>query len=155
MLLTCIGTPQPNGWVERKYRHILNVARALWFQGSLPIDFWGECILTAGYLINRTPSSLLDGKTPYEVLYRKPPDFGHLRIFGCLCYAHCQPRDKFASRSRRCIFMGYPFGKKGWRLYDLETNDFFVSRDVVFFETQFPFAGTFDTPDPSPAWSFP
>jgi len=34
----------------------------------------------------------------------------------------------------------YPYGKKGWRLYDIETNEFFVSRDVKFIETNFPFA---------------
>jgi len=31
-------------------------------------------------------------------------------------------------------------GKKGWCLYDIETNEFFVSRDVKFSETNFPFA---------------
>ena len=36
--------------------------------------------------------------------------------------------------------MGYPYGKKGWRLYNLETHEFFVSRDVQFYETEFPFA---------------
>ena len=35
--------------------------------------------------------------------------------------------------------MGYPFGKKEWKVYDLETGDLFVSRDVVFYEDKFPY----------------
>ena len=34
--------------------------------------------------------------------------------------------------------MGYPFGKKGWYLFDLDSQKFFVSR-VKFFEDVFPF----------------
>ncbi|RVW61844.1 Retrovirus-related Pol polyprotein from transposon RE2 [Vitis vinifera] len=47
--------------------------------------------------------------------------------------------DKFASRSRKCVFLGYLFGKKGWKLFDLDTKELFVSRDVKFFEDVFPF----------------
>jgi len=35
--------------------------------------------------------------------------------------------------------VGYPYGKKGWHLYDLEIHEFFVSREVKFYETEFPF----------------
>lgn len=76
--ISCVETSQQNGRVERKHRHILNVGRALHFQANLPIEFWVECVLTAGYLINRTPSTLLGGKTPYEALYGQPSSYANV-----------------------------------------------------------------------------
>nr|GEV07465.1 retrovirus-related Pol polyprotein from transposon TNT 1-94 [Tanacetum cinerariifolium] len=121
---SCVVTPQQNGRVERKHRHILNVGRALRFQSSLPIDFWGECILTAAYLINRTPSSILKGKTPYTVLHNVEPPYNHLRKFGCLCYAHIKTGDKFSSRSRKCVFVGYPYGQKEFIIPSVNDNEY-------------------------------
>ena len=138
------GTPQQNGRIERKHQHILNVSRALMFQANLPVDFWGECVLTAVHLINRTPSGVLGNKTPYEMIFGHEPDFEALRVFGCLCFAHNQKSkgNKFAPRSRECIFLGYSTGKKGWKLKDLATGVIFVSRDVLFFENSFPYSSS-------------
>ena len=148
---SCVGTPQQNGRVERKHRHILNVSRALLFQASLPIKFWGEAILAAAYLINRTPTALHKGRSPYEVLHGRKPDYDILRVFGSACYVHraARNKDKFSERSRLCVFLGYPFGKKGYKVYDIERDEFIVSRDVIFREDVFPFSQQSSSPPPS------
>lgn len=110
------------------------MSKALRFQANLPKKFYGDCILTATYLINKLPTKVLSWKTPYEVMFGEASDYSGLRNFGCLCYAYNMNihKDKFDSRARKCIFIGYPSGQKAYKLYDLENHTTLVSRDVVY-----------------------
>ncbi|KAL8107610.1 hypothetical protein AgCh_024139 [Apium graveolens] len=92
-------------------------------------------------LLLRTPTPVLKGKTPYEVLFNKPPDFDYQRVFGSLYYASTLPatRDKFETCASNCVFLGYLYAKKGYRVFDLHTRRVFVSRHVKFVEHILPF----------------
>lgn len=84
---SCAYTPQKNGVVERKHRHLLEMARALRFQASLPIEFWGECLMITTYIINKLPTLVFENKTQHEILLKKIPSYEHFNFFwmSCIC----------------------------------------------------------------------
>ena len=114
------------------------------FQSHTPLELWGDCILTAVFIINIIPTPRLKDKFPYEVLTKKKVDYDGLKVFGCLAYCSTSPknRHKFQPRSKPCVFLGYPSGYKGYRLLDLESNKVHMSRNVTFNEEIFLFAKT-------------
>ena len=81
-------TPQQNGVTERKNRTLVECARSMIKGKNLSNDFWDEEISTAAYLKNRSPTKILEKKTPFESFYGYKPKVSHLRIFGTKSFAH-------------------------------------------------------------------
>lgn len=151
--LTCPYTSQQNGRAEHVLRTLNDGLRALMFQASLPPSFWPDALATSTYLLNRRPCRPREHATPYELLFGTPPDYAHLRVFGCLCYpntASTAPH-KLAPRSARCIFLGYPMDHRGYKCYNPDTKRVIVSRHVYFDELCFPFAQMSDPGPPADA----
>ncbi|GKB52370.1 ribonuclease H-like domain-containing protein [Tanacetum coccineum] len=97
---------------------------------------------------HKLPTAVLAGKSPYELVYNSEPSLLHLRTFGCLCFSTVlNETDKFASKSEKCVFVGYAFDKKGYKLFSLDNKKFLFSRDVKFYETVFPFKNKSFTKD--------
>lgn len=97
--------------------------------------------MTAANIINMLPCEKLHCKSPFEVLFGENPLHDHMRIFDCLCYMtnNSPTKSKFDSRAFPCVFLGYPFGKKAYKVFDLKSHKVYFSRDVVFHEDIFLF----------------
>ena len=117
-------------------RTLLNKVRCLLIQSGLPDSFWAEATVTAAYLINMSPSTALEKKTPMELWLGYPANYEMLKIFGCVAYSHVN-QGKLKPRAIKCIFLGYPEGVKGYRLWRLDDvkPKIIISRDVVFNES--------------------
>ncbi|GJU04408.1 RNA-directed DNA polymerase, eukaryota [Tanacetum coccineum] len=115
---------------------LMDKVRCLLIQSGLPKTFWAEATCTAAYLINRSPSTAIEKKTPMEMWSGHPSDYGMLRIFGCVAYPH-DKQGKLDPRAIKCVLLGYPEGVKGYRLYRLdgESPKIVTSRNVVFNES--------------------
>ena len=101
------------------------------FGAKLPQNFWAEAISTAVYLRNHSPTKAVDGMTPFEAWHGEKPQINHLRVFGCISYAHVSMTHKLDSKARKCVLLGYGTETKGYRLYDLEKERILCSCDVV------------------------
>ena len=117
---------------------LMERARSMLSGARLGQEFWAEAADTTCYLVNRSPSSALEDKTPHEVWTGKKPSLSHLRVFGCDAYVHVpkEKRTKLDNKYERCIFIGYKDGLKGYKLWNSETRKVVYNRDVVFREVK-------------------
>ncbi|GJU59113.1 retrovirus-related pol polyprotein from transposon TNT 1-94 [Tanacetum coccineum] len=111
------------------------IARHLTVFG-LPDSFWAEATVTAADLINRSPSTALEKKTPIDLWSGHPVNYEMLRIFGCVAYSYVN-QGKLKPRAIKCIFLGYLDGVKGYRLWrsDDVKLKIIIRIDVVFNES--------------------
>jgi hypothetical protein len=80
-----VPTHQQNGVAERKHRHIVEMGLSLLATAFMSLKYWDEVFLDATYLINRTPTKLLQFDTPLHTLLGAKPDYSSFRVFGCAC----------------------------------------------------------------------
>jgi len=103
-------------------RTIMERARCMRLHAGLPLQFWADAVDTVVYLINRGPSSSLDGGVPEEAWTGKKVNYYFLKPFGCEAFVHInkENRTKLEAKSKKCTFIGYGVNDFGYRLYDYE-----------------------------------
>ncbi|KAG2869860.1 hypothetical protein PC114_g27645 [Phytophthora cactorum] len=140
---------QTNGTAERAIRTIVTIGRSMLHHAKLDKRFWAEAAMTAIYVKNRLPSPKIEHKTPFEIVYKSKPSVKHMRVFGCRTYILTpkEKRLKWDPKARAGLFLGYEEVSKAYRLYDIETGQVVISRDVNFDESTFGLSPTISDED--------
>lgn len=143
--ISCPHTPEQNGLAERRHKHFTELGLSMMFQCHLPLNLWVEAFATASYISNLLPSSALNNRSPYEMLFKEKPSYRALRVFGSACYPCLRPlqANKFDPKSLQCVFVGYSPLHKGYRCLYPPTGKVYISRHVIFDEEKFPFKDQF------------
>ena len=79
-------TPQQYGFIERKNRTLIEMARTMLDEYKTLKHFWAEAVETACHATNCLYHHKLLGKTAYEILTGNKPQVGYFRVFGSKCY---------------------------------------------------------------------
>ena len=74
-------TPQQNGVAERKNRALQEMANFMLRSKGPSLRFWAEAINYVNYIVNRTPTKVLQNVTPEEARISIKPDVNH---FSCI-----------------------------------------------------------------------
>ncbi|KAL0457958.1 UNVERIFIED_CONTAM: Retrovirus-related Pol polyprotein from transposon RE2 [Sesamum latifolium] len=129
---------EENTSVERSHIHLIWCISTLLRLKNLQ-DLKTKDKLAVGKLVGKLP---LTAFTPSSTLLPHNLAANHMKVFGCLCYAtNTNPhKTKFYPRASKCLFLGYAPNQKGYKVYDLLSNSYFVSRDVIFYEPSLPFS---------------
>ena len=133
-------TQNQNGVSERKIRTVVERARTMLLEARLHERFWADAVATAVYILNRSPTKVLAGKTPFKAWFGRRPNLSHLRRFGCDAYLHVPDaqRTKLKPKARLCMFLGYvPNTAKQWRLWDGRHQRIVIGSHVKFDENRF------------------
>ncbi|KAL5216753.1 hypothetical protein ABZP36_008154 [Zizania latifolia] len=130
-------TPPQNGFVERKNRTLVKMARTMLDEHRTPRRFWAEAINTACYIANHIFLRAYIGKTSYELQFGRQPKVSHLRAFGCKCFVLKKGKhlDKFESCCHDGVFLGYALHSHGFRVWNLDTEQLVETCEVFFDES--------------------
>ena len=76
-------TPQQNGVAKRKNHTLKELANCMIQSKGLSLQYLAEAINCANYIVNHTPTKVLQGRTLEEAWIKIKPDISHFCVLGC------------------------------------------------------------------------
>ena len=116
---TSARTPEQNGIAERQNRSVFERVRVVLIESGLPLYLWAEAACYVVYTKNRNASAALDGLSPFQLRFGRPPDASFLHRFGCRAFVYNDHpgRQKLDPRAHEGVFVGYAPTQKAYRVY--------------------------------------
>ena len=98
--------PQTNSHAERFHRTVAEGMACLFVASGVPYAFWTFCLMAFLFVYARSPGA--GGvESPYQLRFNRSYDLSTLRPFGSACYYLSEEHEKFASRERLGVVLGY------------------------------------------------
>ncbi|CAI7887643.1 unnamed protein product [Closterium sp. NIES-54] len=110
----------------------MEVAQASICHASAPQFLWPQAVRYAAHQLNLWPSDARPWVSPVFLWTGSRGVAAHFRVWGYLTHVHATGANNLSSRSRACIFLGFPLDASGWAFFDPLTYQFFNSQDVTF-----------------------
>jgi len=91
---------------------------------NLSNEYWVEAFSCTIYVINISPTKSVMNRVPEQACSGISCSISHLRVFGCVAYAHVpyERRGKLDDKSEKCMFIGYSEQSKAYKLYNHVTK---------------------------------
>lgn len=111
--------PHQDGKSERSLRTVMERQRPAHIDQNIPGFLWPQTFKATVYMMNRTASSVVENKTPYQAFMDQiepdvdhVPSVAHLRVLGCKVYVLIEKERrvtsrKLAARAEVGILVGY------------------------------------------------
>ena len=115
-------TLEQNGIAEMKNRFVMEAARAMLEEKSMPKFYWAEAVRTAVYIQNRIGEKV----SAHELYFGRKLNLRHLRVFESIAYVHVpdEKQRKLDPKSEKCVLVGYSNEQKGYKCYNPRPNKF-------------------------------
>ncbi|KAL4184938.1 hypothetical protein AMTRI_Chr10g3550 [Amborella trichopoda] len=75
----CRILTQKNGVVERWNKTLMEIVRSMMGHAKLSLEFWGEAVLTASYILNQIPTKVVQ-LTPDKIFTGRALSYAKLRV---------------------------------------------------------------------------
>ena len=137
--LTVHDMPEQNGVAERLNYTLIEKVCAMMISCQLLRGLWGEVLMHAVWLKNRTwTRALPSGVTPYELVMGDIPVLRDIPEWGSIIWVHDTSSGKLGVHAKEGCWVSYDLNSDGHRVYWKDRGTVTVEHNIIFSKEDLP-----------------